>query len=251
MITFSEYCLKEQQEYDDYTKAVSLLEQEYLGKLDEGILKTLSSSVKEKLDFVKELANVSKMKLDDLLVLFKNSKAFSFFKAIKFNLKKFWELLKAGFQAYDVLHNKISEYVAANKIVQWTTEELRKLQIWLETQPTIKKLFGIGLAGLLLYLWFNVGFTGKIEYDFDFSSVLEALKGNFNLEDLFGGANGIKLLLIVVTGAVGLGFPFPTPTNVNFIIALVYTLGKQLNIKQFYHFPQDTKHEISSKLKTV
>lgn len=249
MFTFKDYCLKEEQDYKDYLSAVSLYEQEARRILEEGILDSISGAIKEKLDFIKELATISKMKLEDLVILFKNIKAYAFFKEIKFNLKKLWELLKAGYYAYDILHDKISGYASKNKIVYWTTEELKKLQAWLDAHPAIKKLFGVGLAGLLLYLWFNVGSTGNIDYDFDFSSILHALKGHFNLEDIFGGANGIKLLMVIVTGAIGLGFPFPSPTNVNFIIALLYTLGKQFNLKQYAHIPTEIKSEILSKMK--
>jgi hypothetical protein len=75
------------------------------------------------------------------------------------------------------------------------------------------------VAGLLVYLWFLISFTGDFEWDFDFSDAMSAL---------FAGKEGTKLLLAVALGtAIRVSFPWPGPTSVHFAGSVVYTLAKK------------------------
>ena len=61
--------------------------------------------------------------------------------------------------------------------------------------------------------------------------MLQALAGNYDIIDLFTGEEGIKLLLFLVTGKMGLTFPWPGANTVQFILAVVTTLGIMGGIK--------------------
>lgn len=191
----------------------------------------LSSKLKSIWQFIKDIAQTLKVKITDLIKLFLNNKVFDFFKYFKFSFKKLWEFLKAGYNNYLKLVKAISEYISKTKIVKWTTEELKKLDEWLEKNPTIKKLSGIAVAGILLFIWFNMTFSGAAFDDFDISDILSALSGKFTLHTIFGGANGSHLLLAFITGLMGLTFPWPGGNLQKLIAAVITTLTKKLHIK--------------------
>ena len=224
MKSYLEYSEELLQEQSDYYAALSLIES---GRyLTEGILDRLSSGVKAKLDFIKSLAGYASMKLEDLVTLFKDTRVFRFFNAIKFNLNTLWKYIKAGFAAYTDLQKAIAEYVAQTKIVKWTTEALHGLDSFLQNHPKIRRIGGFAVAGMLIYIWLNMSFTGNADFDFDFSDVLRAVGGSYSLGALFGGTDGTHLLMLFATGVIGLSFPWPGPTHVKFVAALVNGLRK-------------------------
>lgn len=224
MKSYLEYSEELLQEQSDYYAALSLIES---GRyLTEGILDRLSSGIKSKLDFIKSLAGYASMKLEDLVTLFKDTRVFRFFNAIKFNLNTLWKYIKAGFSAYTDLQKAIAEYVAQTKIVKWTTEALHGLDSFLQNHPKIRRIGGFAVAGLLIYIWLNMSFTGNADFDFDFSDVLRAIGGSYSLGALFGGTDGTHLLMLFATGVIGLSFPWPGPTHVKFVAALVNGLRK-------------------------
>jgi len=182
--------------------------------------------------FFSEVADAVGAKLAEVVEFFKDSRVLRFFSKIGWSFKKFYDLLKRGYQAYKDLINAISEYLAKTKVGKWTTEELQKLDGWLKKHPKTKRLAGAGLAAFVIYLWFYTAFTGDLDWDFDMTDVFGALAGNVGWADVFGGAEGTKLLLAFVTGsALGLSFPFPGPTTVHFIGAVILSLAKWLKKK--------------------
>ena len=66
--------------------------------------------------------------------------------------------------------------------------------------------------------------------DFDFTEIMEALDGKYDLHHLLGGGHGIRLLAIMATAVTGVGFHYASPKAVNFIVALLYSLQKTLKI---------------------
>jgi hypothetical protein len=220
-LEYSEECLQEQH---DYYVALHIIES---GRhLTEGILDTLSSGVKAKLDFIKSLADYASIKLEDIVSLFKDSRVFRFFNAIRFNLNTLWKYIKAGFAAYTDLQKAIAEYIAQTKIVKWTTEALHELDAFLQNHPKLRRISGFAVAGLLIYIWLNMSFTGNADYDFDFSDILRAIGGSYSLGALFGGTDGTHMLMLFATGIIGLSFPWPGPTHVKFVVALINGLRK-------------------------
>ena len=136
MKSYLEYSEELLQEQSDYYAALSLIESG--SYLTEGILDRLSSGIKAKLDFIKSLADYASMKLEDIVSLFKDTRVFRFFNAIKFNLNTLWKYIKAGFAAYIDLQKAIAEYVAQTKIVKWTTEALHGLDSFLQNHICLR-----------------------------------------------------------------------------------------------------------------
>jgi hypothetical protein len=182
--------------------------------------------------FFKDVAEAVGTDLASIVEFFKDSRVLRFFNKIGWSFKKFYEMLKRGYQAYKDLINAISEYLAKTKIGKWTTNELKKLDEWLKKNPKTRRLAGAGLAALVVYLWFYTAFTGDLDWDFDMTDIFGALAGNVGWSDVFGGAEGTKLLLALVSGAAfGLSFPFPGPTTVHFIGAVLVSLARWLKKK--------------------
>ena len=226
MKSFIDYSADSIQEEHDYHEALSLLE---TSELNENILSGLTSGVRAKLDFIKTLASTAGANLQDTLALFKDSRVFKFFSALRFNLANLWKSIKAGFAAYSQIQRAIAEYVSKTKIGRWTEEALRDLDSWLQQHPRLKRIGGFAVAGMLLYIWLNMSFTGDFQYDFDSSDILAALSGNFALSTLFAGTEGTRMLLLFVTGVIGLSFPWPGPTSAKLAVSLLNGLKKLIH----------------------
>ena len=224
MKSYIEYDRDSLQEEADYYSALRIIESGYA--LNEGILDRLTSGVKSKLDFIKTFASYAQMKLEDIVVLFKDSRVFKFFNAIRFNLATLWKYVKTGLDAYTKIQRAIAEYIAKTKIVKWTTEALDGLDKFLQAHPVIGRIGGVAVAGMLLYIWLNMSFTGDFKYDFDFADILAAIGGKYSLATIFGGTEGTRMLLLFATGMIGLSFPWPGPTHVKFAVALINGLRK-------------------------
>ena len=223
MKSFNQYSVDSLQEEADYYSAITIFES---NSLDEGILSNLTAGVRSKLDFIQTLASAAKADVQEIITMFKDSRVFKFFSSIRFDLNKLWKSVKAGYAAYATVQKAIAEYIAKSKIGRWTEEALRGLDDWLQNHPKLKKIAGVAVAGMLIYIWMNMSFTGDFHYDFDFSDVLSALSGNFALSTLFAGTDGTRLLLLFATGVIGLSFPWPGPTSTKFVIALINGLRK-------------------------
>lgn len=197
----------------------------YLGRpLNEGILDKLSSGIKKKIDFIKEFATASNMKLDKMLLMFKDKKVYQFFKVIGFSIKKLYDMLKKGFKAYQTLEKVIFDYIASQGGVKYVKGHLDKLDEFLQQHPLIKKLSGVAVSALLIYIWLNMAYNPDLEYSMSWEDMIKALMGNFSLADLFASDAGIKMLSLFVAGALfGLSFPWPGPQMLH--IASGITLG--------------------------
>ena len=225
--TFKEFNLI--QERQAYFIAIDLIES---NQLNEGILDmfgSLKSKIQSKIEFFQALADISKQKLEDLVVLFKDSRVFKFFQHINFNLKFFFDLIKKGFKVYNEVQKAIAQYVSESKIGKFTQDKMQGLDAFLKNHPVLKRISGIAVAGLLLYIWMNMSYTGDFSYDFDFSDILSSLSGNFSLETLFAGTDGTRLLLLFATGLVGLSFPWPGPSSVQMVVSLLMGLKKLIS----------------------
>ena len=216
----------------EYIEFIRFTREYNLNELHEGILDKISSKLKSKISFIKDIAGQTKLKVKELIPLISDFRVFKFFQKIGWSFKKLFGLLKKGFKVAHTLADVISEYMAETKVAKWTTNELKKLDEFLSRHPMIKRVTGVAVAGILVYIWFNMTFTGDVAYDFDMSTVLAALGGTLSLSKIFGGAEGIKLLMLFVTGAaLGLSFPWPGSGSVKFISAILGTLATKLKIK--------------------
>jgi len=186
-----------------------------------------------KTKFFIDIAKAMKSSLTSVIKLFKDPRIVKFFGKIKWSFEKLFGLLKNGYKAYKELQKAIGEFISETKIGKWTTENLKKLDEWLQKHPKMKKMAGVAIGALLIYFWFNQSFIGDPAFDFDMSYILDAIGGKFALADLFGGPSGMTLLLAIAVGfGTGASFPWPSPSSVKFVLAIIgtltYKIGKKL-----------------------
>tara|TARA_B110000858_G_C17786473_1_gene467515 strand:+ start:1186 stop:1890 length:705 start_codon:yes stop_codon:yes gene_type:complete len=181
--------------------------------------------------FLKELKDIIKVKIMDLAKLFMNKLVFKFFAKIKFSMKYLFDLVKKGFKAYKEVIKAIGDYLSKTKVGRWTEDKLKDLDAFLATHPKTKRIAGMAVAGILIYIWLNMTFTGNADYDFDMGDMILALGGGFTLSTLFAGPEGMALLTLFVTGVIGLSFPWPGPQHLQFIGAIVYGSAKLVGQK--------------------
>ena len=129
--------------------------------------------------FIKDLKGKLSVKLKDLVKLFMDKVVFKFFAKIKFSMEYLFKLVKKGFKAYKEVIKAIGEYVASTKVGKWTEEKLKDLDAFLEKHPRTKKIAGLAVAGILVYIWLNMTFTGNADYDFDIGDMIMALGGGY------------------------------------------------------------------------
>ena len=181
--------------------------------------------------FITELKDLIKVKLVDLVKLFLDKTVFKFFAKIKFSMDYLFKLVKKGFKAYKEIIKAIGEYISQTKVGKWTEEKLRDLDAFLAKHPRTKKIAGVVVAGILIYIWLNMTFTGNADYDFDMTDMILALGGGFTLSKLFAGPEGMALLTLFATGMLGLSFPWPGPQHFQFIGAVLYGSAKLVGKK--------------------
>jgi hypothetical protein len=192
---------------------------------------SIPSFLSKQFDFIKKLASETSFKVADVVKMFMNKTVFSFFSKIKWDLSYLFDLMKKGFGAYKDVINAVSEYVSKSKVGKWTEGELTKLDEWLKNHPKVKRIGGVLVAGLLIYIWFNMAFTGDVKYDFDLTDAVAALSGKFSLSQLFAGADGTKLLMLFATGVLGLTFPWPGPTSIKFLTTIIRSVANWAKVK--------------------
>lgn len=204
-------------------------------QLDEGLfdlLKKIPSALSGAISFLKELATNTGVKLSSILSIFKNKTVYKFFAAIGWSFSSLYDLLKKGYKAYVTVLDAVADYIAKNPAVQWTEAQLKKLDDFLQAHPMVRKIGGVAVAALLIYIWFTMTFTGDPIYDFDMTDMLLALGGSYSLSKLFAGKAGVKLLLLFATGAItGLSFPWPGAATAKFAFAIISTIAKWLKIR--------------------
>ena len=216
-------------QYDEFVRFVK----EHKLDCDASLINELviPSKLKSIWSFIKDLKEKVSVKLVDLIKLFLDKVVFKFFAKIKFSMSYLFKLVKKGFKAYKDIIKAIGEYVASTKVGKWTEEKLKALDDFLAKHPRTKKIAGIVVAGLLIYIWLNMTFTGNADYDFDMTDMISALGGGFTLSTLFAGPEGMALLMLFATGVMGLSFPWPGPQHIQFIGAVLYGSAKLVGKK--------------------
>jgi hypothetical protein len=181
--------------------------------------------------FLVELKDIVKVKIMDLAKLFLNKVVFKFFAKIKFSMNYLFKLVKKGFKAYKEVIKAIGDYISKTKVGRWTEDKLKDLDAFLAKHPKTKRIAGMAVAGILIYIWLNMTFTGNADYDFDMGDMILALGGGFTLSTLFAGPEGMALLTLFATGVIGLSFPWPGPQHFQFIGAILYGSAKLVGQK--------------------
>lgn len=180
--------------------------------------------------FFDDLAESLKVKLTDILELFKDWRIVKFFGKIGWSFKVLYEKIKDGLKVIKPFTDAVKDYVEKNKVVRWTTEHVKQFDEFLKKHPTGRKLAGVALAAMLLAIFFVMADSGDPTYDFDYSDVLSLLSGHFDLVSIFAGAEGVKLLTLFSVGAFA-KITFPWPSLVSFAGAIIFTLANSFGHK--------------------
>jgi len=239
MLTFNDFKNSTQSQdiiynenYCDYLDAISLIESYYSNQLSENIITELPDKLKDKFDFIKSIADVAKMDISELISIIKFPSVFEFFDSIKFNLAKFYNILKQGYKSYIELEHEVSKFAANQKIMKWTTANLELLDDYLMNNKALHRITGVAASGILLFMWMHQSHTGNIDHDFNADDIVNAMKGEYELADLFGGHEGAKRLMLFAVGiTVHVTFPWPTPSDVSLIIGLIRNLRKTMKVR--------------------
>lgn len=200
--------------FERFLISAELYEQQ---KLNESLI---PRSIEKIWRFIKEFSKEAKIHIKDLVELFKNKPVFLFFQRLKWDIKKLFELVKQGYHTYKKVFPLLSQWIKKHNVVKWTEEKIKEFDSFLETHPLLKKITGVVCAGLLVYLWLTMSFTGDFRSDFDLTAVLESLRGKFTLQDLFISDAGIQTLLLwTIKNSIGLSFPWPGNAVVQLSVA--------------------------------
>jgi hypothetical protein len=165
-----------------------------------------------------------KIGLPDIIEAIKNKDVFGILKAFGFNIRlmfraigEFTKAVRGGLlEVFRALHRQ--------KLFQALHNGTMKVDQVIQRYPKLAKVSGLVIAGLLLFIWLNMTFIGDLDYDFNFSDMAEALRGNFSLADLFTSPEGLMLMTLFGTGAAfGLSVPWLGKSLYNLILAIVYT----------------------------
>lgn len=209
-------------EYQEFCEYAYLSHYGEFEVFHEGIF---SSKLKAKIVFIKDLAKQTGKNIVELFKLFIIKPVFEFFQKIGWSLKKLFEIVKTGWKNYVKIYDIIGEWIAKQKITKWTHDNLAKFDAFLQEHPVLKKMAGIMVAGILIYIWLTMSFIGDPIQDFDLTTALKALGGHYSLHDLFASPAGTKMLTLFLSGAaVGLSFPWPGSSLIKFAVAIIMSL---------------------------
>ena len=173
---------------------------------------------------------------------------FKMFSIIGWSFENLYKKLKQGYSLYKDFIQAIKDFIEKQSVVKWTQDKLLELDKFLQQHPKTKRIAGIALGALLIYIWFNITFTGDINNDFDIKSIIDAFLGKISLADIFGGVNGLAMITLLTTGLLfKLSFPWPGPSTIKFIFAIIFTLGKKLHMK----IKQQNKNKIEREIEEV
>lgn len=218
-------------DYELFVKTADLyIENPFL--IDASINEGLLDFFKDKINFIKELAEKFSMDLKYLLTVFKDKYVFGLFSKIGWSITKLTELVRTGHKINKQLHDVIFKWAKDHGVTKWTDDKIKLLDTYLDSHPYLKTVAGLAVAGFLIYQWTQlISFTGEVDFDFDQIVLFQALGGTYSLTDIFAGDNGLKLLTFILTGALaGLSMPYPGGTWVLFTFSIIYTVAK-------YKFP--------------
>jgi hypothetical protein len=165
-----------------------------------------------------------KIGIPDLVDAIKQRDVFMLFKAFGFNIRLMFRAVGEFTKAVRGGLLEIFRAMHRQKIFAKLRSGAIKIDEVIQKYPKLAKVTGIVVAGLLLFMWVNMTFIGDLDYDFNFSDLVDALRGNFSIADLFLSPEGLMLITLFGTGVVfGLSVPWLGKSLYNLILAIVYT----------------------------
>lgn len=186
----------------------------------------LGAFVREVKTTLAKLADLTGESFDALLSAFRSKDLFNILKAVGFSFKK----LYAGVQSLLSLVPKglmlAFSALRDTRLVKALRSGAVTVDSFLNEHPTLRKLVGPAMAGLLLWIWLNSAFTGDPAFDLDVTSIIAALSGKFSIEQLFASDAGSTSLALFAAGFSGIGVAWLGTSVANFILALLFTGAK-------------------------
>lgn len=233
MKQFKQYLIESDVSEVSYELYCNVLDQSVYGPIDEGIFDTLKnmtlskSLVKVFTDLKSSLTDISKdfgLGLKDIVSAFKNKDVFALLKSVGFNIKLLYKSVNALSKAVHGGIFSIFQEIADSGVMKKIQSGAMKVDEVLDKYPKLKRIGGLVVAGILLYIWLNMTFIGDLDYDFNFSDLVGALKGSFSIADLFASPSGLMLITLFGTGSMlGLSVPWLGKSLYNLTLAIVYT----------------------------
>jgi len=226
-------------QYSDISEAINyevwcgLLDSMETGVVSEGVKDALSKVGSVAMDTVlrvfkpikDEILSIAKdfkISVSEIVKAFKQRDIHRLLVACHFNVKTLIRAIGEFGEFWIRGLRSIFEEIARNKYFQKIRSGLMKLDDLLEMYPMLKKVSGPAVAGLLLYVWLNSSFTGKMSVDMDLSSILAALRGNYSLADLIASPDGMFMITLFATGGL-ISATWLSSSTSNLILALLYT----------------------------
>ncbi len=231
--TYRNYC--EDLKYFEYLDSQNLL--------NEGFVKDMLSGVKGKigkfiLDAKAEFTSILKkndISLKHLIKAFKDRDFFALLRFFKFSLKSCFQAInKATKLMHGGLLKAFRELHKDSGLMARLRQGGAELDAFLNKHPILKKVTGIAIAGILLYIWLNMTFLGDLDYDMDISAMFMAVKGSFSIETLFLTPEGNMMLVLFLTGFASGGmisFAWLGGSLYNLVLAIIYVLFKKSGVE--------------------
>lgn len=177
---------------------------------------------------ISELAKEKGIQLKDLAKAFADKGLFNLLKSVKFNLSGLVKALHLASSLIDKGLLKVFHQLQDTGLIAKLRSGAIKLNDLIVKYPILKHVTGIAIAGLLLYMWISMSFTGNVSNDFDLSNVIDALQGNFSLDQLLLSPSGMKDIFLCIVGVTtGISFPYLLGSGVLLLGALAYTVLKK------------------------
>ena len=162
--------------------------------------------------------------MEDLIAAFKSKSVYRVLKSVRFSIGLIWKAFKAASSVISKSMLVVFKEIAETGVVQQLKAGTLKMDELLKRYPLLKKISGIVLAGILLYVWINVAFIGDFDYDFDFADIPAALSGAYSFTDLLTSPDGLMLLsLMALFMGTGISLSWMVGDLTAVLIAIVYT----------------------------
>jgi hypothetical protein len=205
--------------YDNYCYLLDNVSSIDEGLLDLGKFKKIYKDIKQLIFKIKKSISLS---VSEIISALKNRDIFALLKSLKFSFAK---LLKAFSTLSGLVRKglfKVFESAFNTKAIQMIRKGTLKIDDILNKHPILKKVTGLIIAALLIYMWLNMSFIGDLDYDFNFGDIISAISGSFSLTELFISPSGLMLIALFSTGGV-MSVAWLGSSTLNLLLGLVYT----------------------------
>jgi len=194
--------------YEQYAKVIASLDTSRVEAFDFKIPSMLKVLKGDLGTLVESLKGVG-VGIGEIIAAFQEKSVFKLLKGVGFSLKAILKGIKAAMGLpTNLFVAALQDLAATFKDTRYLrslkpAERIAALEAVIKRNPVLSKLTGFAIAGLLLLMVFKASNTGHIERDLDvIESIIDALRGNYDLVDFFASAEGVNALATLVFGAM-------------------------------------------------